>query len=146
MKLKNILTLIVLGMCGGTIFLLPYLKYVFYNQMIAATGLNGQDLGFLVAMYAFINLFVLLPGGILADRLSSKWCIFWSLISTSALTVVYAFTFQSYVASLGIWGLLAVSTIACRRFRSEPRCILLVSHQRCCDDHDCSLHPPLVPA
>lgn len=32
MKLKNILTLIVLGMCGGTIFLLPYLKYVFYNQ------------------------------------------------------------------------------------------------------------------
>ena len=111
MKLKNILTLIVLGMCGGTIFLLPYLKYVFYNQMIAATGLNGQDLGFLVAMYAFINLFVLLPGGILADRLSSKWCIFWSLISTSALTVVYAFTFQSYVASLVIWGLLAVSTI-----------------------------------
>lgn len=111
MKFKNILTLIVLGMCGGTIYLLPYLKYFFYNQMADATGLSGQQLGFLVTMYAVINLFVLLPGGILADRLSSKKCIFFSLLGTSALTVLYAFTYKSYAMSLVIWGALSFSTI-----------------------------------
>lgn len=111
MKFKNILILIVLGMCGGTIYLLPYLKYFFYNQMAEATGLSGQDLGFLVTMYAVINLFVLLPGGILSDRLSSKKCIFFSLLGTSALTVLYAFTYKSYAMSLLIWGALSFTTI-----------------------------------
>lgn len=111
MKFKNILTLIVLGMCGGTIYLLPYLKYFFYNQMTEATGLSGQELGFLVTMYAVINLFVLLPGGILSDRLSSKKCIFFSLLGTAALTVLYAFFYKSYPMSLFIWGALSFTTI-----------------------------------
>lgn len=111
MKFRDILILIVLGMCGGSIYLLPYLKYFFYNQMAEATGLSGQDLGFLVTMYAVINLFVLLPGGILSDRLSSKKSIFFSLLGTTALTVLYAFTYTSYALSLLIWGALSFTTI-----------------------------------
>lgn len=111
MKFKDILALIALGMCGGIIYLLPYLKYFFYNQMAEATGLSGQELGFLVTMYAVINLFVLLPGGILSDRLSSKKSIFFSLLGTAALTVLYAFTYKSYGISLFIWGALSFTTI-----------------------------------
>ncbi|MDM4093037.1 MFS transporter [Klebsiella oxytoca] len=111
MKPKDILILIVLGMCGGTIYLLPYMKYYFFNQMVESTGTSGQALGYLVTMFAIACLFVLLPGGILADRLSSKKCIFWSLISTTALTIIYGLTYQSYTLSLFIWFLLAFSTI-----------------------------------
>lgn len=111
MKLKDIIRLIVLGMCGGTIYLLPYMKYYFFNQMVESTGTSGQALGYLVTIFAVACLFLLLPGGILADRLSSKKCIFWSLISTTLLTIVYAFTYHSYTVSLIIWFLLAFSSI-----------------------------------
>ncbi|MGG4609658.1 MFS transporter [Providencia sp. Me31A] len=111
MKIKDIIVLITLGMAGGTIYLLPYMKYYFYNQMIDNTGLSGQNLGFLVTMFGISSMVVLLPGGVLADRLSSRKCIFLSLISTALLTVAYSFAYKSYVASLIIWFLLAFTTL-----------------------------------
>ncbi|WP_392551989.1 MFS transporter [Orbus wheelerorum] len=111
MKLKDIILLIALGMAGGAIYLLPYMKYYFYNQMVDSTGLSGQDLGFLVTMYGIAQMFVLLPGGIIADRISSRTCICLSLIATGVLTIIYGYVYTSYIASLVIWFLLAFTTL-----------------------------------
>ncbi|WP_392551991.1 MFS transporter [Orbus wheelerorum] len=111
MKFKDFATLIVLGMAGGTIFLLPYMKYYFYNQMIDNTGVSGESLGLFVTMFGIASALVLLPGGMIADRLSSRKCIITSLIATSLLTILYSFLYTSYLASLIIWFLLAFTTL-----------------------------------
>jgi len=90
MQFKNFATLIVLGMAGGTIFLLPYMKYYFYNQMLDNTGASGASLGLLVMVFGIASTLVLLPGGIIADRLSSRKCIVTSLMATALLTILYS--------------------------------------------------------
>ncbi|MDR2740498.1 MAG: MFS transporter [Treponema sp.] len=59
----------------------------------------------LSATYSFI-----FRGGIIADKFSTKKCILISLISTTILTFIFAFTMGSYALALVIWLLFAVTT------------------------------------
>lgn len=107
--LKKYLTIFALSLSGGSIFVLPYLKYVFYDHQIEVMGITNQQSGLLLSMYAVGCMILYIPGGIIADRFSAKKCIFWSLVTTTVLSVVYAVTFN-YQLSLVIWLLLAVTT------------------------------------
>lgn len=109
-KTRKYLSIIALGVSGGSIYLLPFIKYVFYDQQIAAMGMTNQQSGFLLSMYAIGNIFLYIPGGILADRLSPKKCLLFSLISTTALGIVYACTL-TYSSALVIWLLLSITTV-----------------------------------
>lgn len=44
-NVKRILALLAVGFGHGIIYLLPYMKTVFYDQMIAATGFTNAQLG-----------------------------------------------------------------------------------------------------
>lgn len=108
-SLKKYLSIFALSLSGGSIYLLPYLKYVFYDYQIDVMGITNQQSGLLLSMYAIGCMVGYIPGGIIADRFSSKKCILFSLIGTTILAVIYALTFNYYL-SLVIWLLLAVST------------------------------------
>ncbi|MFS0780264.1 MFS transporter [Bacillus sp. 1P06AnD] len=110
-KIKSILTIVVLGMAGGSIYCLPYLKYVFYDQMINTMHISGSQLGLMITVYSLACTVIQIPGGIISDRISSKLSIFWSLLITSGLTILYAFIPGSYGLSLVIWFLMAFTTI-----------------------------------
>ncbi|SHI42852.1 Nitrate/nitrite transporter NarK [Dethiosulfatibacter aminovorans DSM 17477] len=107
--IKKYLTIFALSLSGGSIFMLPYIKYVFYDHQIEVMGITNQQSGLLLSMYAIGCMALYIPGGIIADRFSAKKCIFWSLTSTTVLALLYAFTFN-YQLSLVIWLLLAVTT------------------------------------
>lgn len=102
-SLKNIITIIVLGMAGGAIYCLPYLKYVFYDQMILNMGINDSQIGLLMTVYAIASIVVYFPGGVLSDKVPAKLSIVGSLFAASALTYLYAFNPQNYAICLGIW-------------------------------------------
>lgn len=102
MSLKKILALMALGVAGGSIYIIPYIKYVFYDQQIQAMGITNTQSGMLVSVYAIVAILLLLPGGVFADRFSAKKLICLSLFGTSALSVLYAFTLSYHVA-LAIW-------------------------------------------
>lgn len=102
-KFSNILTIIVLGMAGGSIYCLPYLKYVFYDQMLLNMGINDSQCGLLMSAYTIACLIVYFPGGILADKIPAKLSIVGSLLATSALTYLFAFNPQNYAVCLAIW-------------------------------------------
>ncbi|SMB95152.1 Major Facilitator Superfamily protein [Desulfonispora thiosulfatigenes DSM 11270] len=108
-KRQKYLTILALSLSGGSIYLLPYLKYVFYDQQLAVMGINNQQSDLLLTMYAMGCMLVYIPGGMVADRFSAKKCILFSLISTTVLALLYAFTFN-YKLSLVIWLLLAITT------------------------------------
>ena len=108
-KLRKYLSILALSAAGGSIYLIPYIRYVFYDHQIAAMGISNQQLGLLSTIYAIGCMILYIPGGIIADKTSTKKCIIISLLSTTLLTIAYGFT-MGYVTSLIIWFLFAFST------------------------------------
>lgn len=109
-KLAKCLQILVLGIAGGTIYLIPYIRYMFYDWQIEAMGITNTQIGLLTTAYTVGNVILYIPGGIIADRFSTKKCIFISLLSTTVLTFIFAFTMGSYTLALVIWLLFAVTT------------------------------------
>lgn len=108
-KLRKYLTIAALGLAGGTIYFLPYIKYVFYDAQIAAMGINNTQSGMLLTMYTIGNVILYIPGGLLADKIAPKKAISISLLATAVLCFIYAFTF-SYGLALVIWVGLSFTT------------------------------------
>ena len=50
-KARKYLTIIALGLAGGSIYFIPYVKYVFYDAQLAAMGINNTQSGLLLTMY-----------------------------------------------------------------------------------------------
>jgi sugar phosphate permease len=109
-KLMKYLQILALGLAGGSIYLMPYIRYVFYDWQIEAMGISNAQLGLLSTAYTIGNVLLYIPGGIIADKFSTKKCILISLLSTTVLTFIFAFTMGSYVLALVIWLLFAVTT------------------------------------
>lgn len=108
-KARKYLTIIALGLAGGSIYFIPYVKYVFYDAQIAAMGINNTQSGLLLTMYTIGNMILYIPGGYLADKVSTKKALIISLVATSVLTWVYAFSLN-FVVSMIIWLGLSFST------------------------------------
>lgn len=108
-KARKYLTIIALGLAGGSIYFIPYVKYVFYDAQLAAMGINNTQSGLLLTMYTIGNMVLYIPGGYLADKVSTKKALIISLVATSVLTWVYAFSLN-FVVSMIIWFGLSFST------------------------------------
>ena len=108
-NLKKYLTLIILGLAGGSIYIFPYLKYVFYDPLIQVLHISDTQSGLLLTMYTIGNMVLYIPGGYLADKVSTKKALIISLVATSVLTWVYAFSLN-FVVSMIIWLGLSFST------------------------------------
>ena len=109
-KLRKYLTVITLGLAGGSIYFLPYVKFVFYDAQIESMGITNTQSGMLMTMYTVVNMIMYIPGGILADKLSAKKSLVVSLSTTTLLAVIHAFTMQSFAVSMLIWLGLSFST------------------------------------
>ncbi len=108
-KAHKYLAILALSLAGGSIYLLPYLKYIFYDQMMSVMEITNTQMGSMVSLYSVGCMLLYIPGGILADKLSTKKSLILSLVATAILTVLYGITLN-YTLSLIIWFLLALST------------------------------------
>lgn len=110
-KVQKYLSVLALSLAGGSIYLIPYIRYVFYDHQMAAMGITNQQIGLLSSILGIGAMLLYAPGGIVVDKTSTKKCLLVSLIATTLLTVIYAFCFESYIISLIIWLLFSVTTI-----------------------------------
>ena len=108
-NLKKYLSIMILAFSASSIYLLPYVKYVFYDAQLEAMGISNTQSGMLLSVYALGCMFLYIPGGILADKISAKKGLIISLVGTAILTVIYGLTL-SYGVALVTWFLMAVST------------------------------------
>lgn len=106
-----IVRLVALGLCGGTIYVLPFLKYTFYSQMSLNTGLSGEKMGILLSVFGGTSICFGMLGGLILDKISAKWAILGSLLVTAFLDIVYLFVYRSFEFSLVLWSGLSLSTI-----------------------------------
>lgn len=96
----------VLGFSGGIIFLLPFLREVYYKPMMDAFGMSNTEAGVMMSVFGFMSMISYFPGGWLADRVSPRMLITSALLATGGLGLYFS-TFPSYAVSLvihGCWG------------------------------------------
>lgn len=108
----NWLKVALLCLAGGTIFLMPYLRYGYYDVMLTTMGLNNTQLGAIMAAYGVMALPSYLIGGMLADRFSARNLLIFSFMGTG-LGGFYLMTKPPYLGILIVhlfWGFTTVLT------------------------------------
>ena len=101
------LILIILCLSGGIIFILPFLREVYYIPMQQAFAFNNTQMGVLSSVFGTAALLAYFPGGWLADRVSSRKLMSIGLLGVALAGVFYS-RFPSYSISIVIhafWGL-----------------------------------------
>ena len=106
----NWIQIFILCLAGGTIFILPYLRYGYYDAMIASLGITNTQLGTIMAAYGAFTLPSYLIGGFLADRFPARNLLVFSFLST-ALGGFYLMTNPGYTGTLLIHGFWGISTV-----------------------------------
>lgn len=109
-KFKKYLTIIALGMAAGAVFYMPYIRYILYDAQIQSMGVTNTQSGYLLTAYAILNIFLLIPGGILADKISTRKAVSYSCVATGLLGFVYLFTMKNLLISLLVWVGFGIST------------------------------------
>ena len=94
-KVKKYVALFALILAGSTIYELPYLSYNYYDVILEAMNISNSQLGLLMSIFGFISMIGYFPGGYLADRLSARKLIAFSLVGTGALGLLLS-TYPSY--------------------------------------------------
>lgn len=106
---KKYFVLFALSLGYAASYMLPYIKYVFYDQLLAGINCNNEQAGFLLTLYTTMNLILYIPGGWIADKFSAKYVLVASLIGTGVLNFIFAAS-MNYNTALVVWVLLAFTT------------------------------------
>ncbi len=95
-----------LCLSGGIIYLLPYLREVYYLPLLEALNLTNTQLGVMMSVFGVTAMLSYFPGGWIADRVSPRKLITLSMMATG-LAGFYFSTFPSYRICIMIhafWG------------------------------------------
>lgn len=82
-----------LCLSGGIIYLLPYLREVYYIPLQEALQLSNTQLGVLMSAFGVAAMISYFPGGWLADKISPRKLITISMLSTGMAGIYFA-TFE----------------------------------------------------
>lgn len=106
------LRLCILAWGGGFIYLLPYIRYTFYDPLQKALGLDHTAFGVSMSAYGMCALISYWPGGWLADRVSARKLLTFSYLTTGLMGFYFA-TYPSYIMTIlihGAWGICTTLT------------------------------------
>lgn len=109
-NVRKWMTIIIVAMAGGLITKLPYLRETYMEPLQAATGASKTQLGMIMSAYGIVNFICYFPGGILADKFSSKKLIVFSCIGTAAAGFWY-WTMPQFIWLMVIHAIFAVTTV-----------------------------------
>lgn len=101
-KLRKYLTIFALGLAGGSIYCLPYIKYILYDAQIAVMGISNTQSGYIMTAYTIGNMILYIPGGIIADKVSPRKALTVSLGATTVLGLIYAAN-STFIVGMLVW-------------------------------------------
>ena len=108
-NVKRFLLLFALGVAYGFMYVMPYMKSSFYDQMIAAMGCTNAQLGSLMTYYTIALTISYLPGGWIGDKFNPKPVLLASIFGQAALSFLFMFTYKSYTMAVIIWLLMGLT-------------------------------------
>jgi nitrate/nitrite transporter NarK len=105
-RFRHWLVMAILCFSGGIIFMLPFLREVYYIPMQQAFGYDNTQMGVLMSVFGAVSLLTYFPGGWIADRYSPRKLMTGALLATGLGGLCFS-TFPSYSVSILIhafWG------------------------------------------
>ena len=109
---KNFFLLVVLSLSGSFIYSLPYLRSYYYDAFMATFQMTNTQMGLCGTYFGLFGAVSYLIGGVIADKISIKKLIPFSMILTGALGF-YLLSNPSptaIVAIHGVWGVTSLMT------------------------------------
>jgi nitrate/nitrite transporter NarK len=106
-KTSKWLVMAVLGLSGTVIYLLPFLREIYYEPLQRALLINNTQSGMLTSVFGLTSMATYVIGGWVADRISPRLLISLSLILTGLLGFALS-TFPSFGVALiihALWGI-----------------------------------------
>ena len=110
---RQLMVFIILSATVGLCYLLPYLRYTFYDQMMGALMINDAQMGILTSVIGFTCMPCYILGGFFANKFSTRNLICITLIGFAAVTVWYAFTtdFIQLIIIFVLYGFFTTATV-----------------------------------
>ena len=109
---KRYLILVILSLIAGMVYLTPFLRFTFYDQMLVALSIDDAQLGVIGATYGLFNVIGYIPSGFFANKFRTKTMLLVSLAGMAACTVWYAMfpPFEHLVVIHALYGIFSVGT------------------------------------
>jgi MFS family permease len=116
MKKGNVRKLLGILSCAflySSMYLLPYIKYIFYDAVVDATGFTNTQIGFTLTVYIAAAIISTIPSGWLADKFDPKKLLTISGIGHVLASTLALIFIRSYVMTLICFFIMGItSTLA----------------------------------
>lgn len=111
-KQKRYLTLLILALGATAIYILPYLRWTYYDPLREALKLTHTQFGTLMSAYGIASMILYFPGGWLADRMSARKLLTFAFAATGVLGFFFAAypPFNMCLIIYLLWGAIATLT------------------------------------
>lgn len=109
-KAKLVITLLVLGSCWSVVYLVPYLQYTWYDPFKEFIGASNTQLGLLLTIYGFGNVFGAPVGGWISDRFNYKVIYVLSVLLNGVFALLFL-VHPTYGFAVFMWIGFAVASL-----------------------------------
>lgn len=111
-KAKRNTVLVILSVIAGMMYLTPFIRFSFYDQMVGALQITDIELGTIGAIYGIFNIIGYLPSGFLAEKFNTKLMLIISTLGMCLVTVWYATCpgFEALCVIHALYGIFSVGT------------------------------------
>lgn len=110
-KARKTIGIMACGFLYSSMFLLPYIKYIFYDAVAAASGFNNTQIGFTLSIYIVASIIATIPSGYIADRYDPKKMMVISGVGHAILSFLYLLFIENYVVTLIIYFGLGITSV-----------------------------------
>lgn len=109
-KIKLAITMLVLGACWAVVYLVPFLQYTWYDPFKEFIGGTNTQLGLLLTIYGFGNVFGAPVGGWVADRFNYKIIYVLSVFLNGVFAILFLLH-PTYGFAVAMWIGFAVASL-----------------------------------
>lgn len=110
-KLRSTIGVLACAFLYSSMYLLPYIKYIFYDAVVAATGFTNTQIGFTLSVYIVASIICTVPSGWLADKFSPKKLLVVSGVAHTVFSLLALLFIRNYVMTLVCFFLMGISSV-----------------------------------
>lgn len=103
---KNLFAILIVSVGGAIIYGVPYFRYDYYDAYLKVYGLTNTQMGVFGSIFGIFGMISYLFGGYVADRVSIKKILVFSLVGTGIGGFVHLLplNFEALVVLYAFWG------------------------------------------
>ena len=109
-SLKLPITLLVLGACWSIVYIIPFIQYIWYDPFQQFMNATNTQMGLLITIYGFGNVFGAPIGGWIADRFNYKYIYVGSVLLNGIFTLIFVM-YPTYFMAVLMWIGFAIASL-----------------------------------